>query len=188
MGYAMLVLDTSQTQRLSFAEFVCLYFRKYLSILELLFGYLRKYSLCTDKNETQIMWHDVRKPEKWSQSRRSFLGNESVTHSCGNKYASNNRVWHCKHAFTTTEWLCSLRGPFQVVIKKSSFEKSQSNWVEFRDASLPGYELGIELSLQLQNNGKAVKRWLYVWFEVTVRLINPLPGYDWWGLRTLVCV
>jgi hypothetical protein len=24
---------------------------------------------------------------------------------------------------------------------------------EFRDASLPGYELGIELSWQLQNNG-----------------------------------
>jgi hypothetical protein len=38
-----------------------------------------------------------------------------------------------------------------VVIKKSSVEKSR---VEFRDASLPGYELGIELSWQLQNSGK----------------------------------
>jgi hypothetical protein len=40
-----------------------------------------------------------------------------------------------------------------VVIKKSSIE----NIVEFRDDSLPGYELGsrgIELSWQLQNNGK----------------------------------
>jgi hypothetical protein len=38
-----------------------------------------------------------------------------------------------------------------VVIKKSALEKS------FRDVSLPGYELGsrgIELSWQLQNNGK----------------------------------
>jgi hypothetical protein len=42
-----------------------------------------------------------------------------------------------------------------VIIKKSS--------VEFRDASLPGYELGIELSRvfgnwQLQNNGKKLIR------------------------------
>jgi hypothetical protein len=60
----------------------------------------------------------------------------------------------CKHAFPTTERLCFLRGPFKLVIKKSSIEK---NGVEFRDASLPGYELrsrGIELSWQLQNNGK----------------------------------
>jgi hypothetical protein len=38
-----------------------------------------------------------------------------------------------------------------MVKKKSSVEK---NRVEFRDASLPGYEHGIELSWQLQNNGK----------------------------------
>jgi hypothetical protein len=41
-----------------------------------------------------------------------------------------------------------------VFIKKNSVEK---RWVEFRDASLPGYELGsrgIELSWELQNNGK----------------------------------
>jgi hypothetical protein len=60
----------------------------------------------------------------------------------------------CKHAFSTIERLCFLRGQCKVVIKKSSVEK---NGVEFRDASLPGYELGsrgIELSWQLQNNGK----------------------------------
>jgi hypothetical protein len=41
-----------------------------------------------------------------------------------------------------------------VVIKKSSVEK---NGVEFRGASLPGYEVrskGTELNWQLQNNGK----------------------------------
>jgi hypothetical protein len=44
------------------------------------------------------------------------------------------------------ERLCFLRGKCYVVIKKSLAEKSR---VEFRDASLPGYELGsrgIELS------------------------------------------
>jgi hypothetical protein len=45
----------------------------------------------------------------------------------------------CKHAFPTIERLCFLRGPCRVVIKKSSVEKSL---VVFRDASLPGYELG----------------------------------------------
>jgi hypothetical protein len=60
----------------------------------------------------------------------------------------------CKHAFPTIERLCFLRGACKVVIKKSSVDKSR---VEFRDASLPGYELGskgFELSWQLQNNGK----------------------------------
>jgi hypothetical protein len=41
-----------------------------------------------------------------------------------------------------------------MVIKKCSVEK---NRVEFRDASLPGYELGnrgIALNWQLQNKGK----------------------------------
>jgi hypothetical protein len=37
------------------------------------------------------------------------------------------------------------------------------NWVEFRDASLPGYELrsrGIEIIWQLQNNGKeGIRLW-----------------------------
>jgi hypothetical protein len=59
----------------------------------------------------------------------------------------------CEHAFPTTERLCFLSDPIKVVIK-SSVEK---NRVEFRDASLPGYELGsggTEVSWQLQNNGK----------------------------------
>jgi hypothetical protein len=41
-----------------------------------------------------------------------------------------------------------------MVIKKNSVRKNRA---EFRDASLPGYELGsrgIELSWQLQNNGE----------------------------------
>jgi hypothetical protein len=45
----------------------------------------------------------------------------------------------CKHAFRTKEMLCFLRRPCKVVIKKSSVEKKRA---EFRDASLPGYELG----------------------------------------------
>jgi hypothetical protein len=60
----------------------------------------------------------------------------------------------CKDAFSTIERLCFLRGPCEVVIKKGSTEQ---NKVEFRDASLAGYELesrGIQLSWQLQNNGK----------------------------------
>jgi hypothetical protein len=43
---------------------------------------------------------------------------------------------------------------------------SSMEWgVEFRDASLPGYEFGsrgIELSWQLQNNGK---KWSRLWKE-----------------------
>jgi hypothetical protein len=35
-----------------------------------------------------------------------------------------------------------VRVPCRVVIEKSSSDKSQSSGVEFRDASLPGYELG----------------------------------------------
>jgi hypothetical protein len=59
-----------------------------------------------------------------------------------------------KYAFPTIERLCFPLGPCKVVIQKGSVEK---NRVEFRDASPPGYELGsrgIELSWQLQNNGK----------------------------------
>jgi hypothetical protein len=59
----------------------------------------------------------------------------------------------CKHVFPTIERLCFLNGPCKVVIKDISAGKR----VEFRDASLPGYELGsrgIELTRQLQNNGK----------------------------------
>jgi hypothetical protein len=46
-----------------------------------------------------------------------------------------------------------------VVVESSRVESSP---VEFRDASLPGFELesrGIELSWQLQNNGKNEIRW-----------------------------
>jgi hypothetical protein len=60
----------------------------------------------------------------------------------------------CKQAFTTMERLCFLRGPCKVSINNSSVKK---NGVEFRDASLSGYEFGsrgIELSYQLQTNGK----------------------------------
>jgi hypothetical protein len=59
-----------------------------------------------------------------------------------------------KHAFPAIERLCFLRGPYKVLKKKSSIE---INSVEFRDASLSGYEvgnIGIELSWQLQNNVK----------------------------------
>jgi hypothetical protein len=48
--------------------------------------------------------------------------------------------------------MCFLRGPCKVVIKKISVEK---NKVEFRDASLPGYDLGsrgIELSQVFGND------------------------------------
>jgi hypothetical protein len=61
---------------------------------------------------------------------------------------------HCKHTITKIEGLCFLSDSCEVVIKKSSVEKRGA---EFRDASLPGYELGsrgIELSWQLQKNDK----------------------------------
>jgi hypothetical protein len=45
----------------------------------------------------------------------------------------------CKHAFPTIGRLYFLRGPCKIVIKISSVEK---NAVAFRDASLPGYEIG----------------------------------------------
>jgi hypothetical protein len=68
--------------------------------------------------------------------------------------------WRCNHAFPTIETMCFLLGSCKVVIEKGSVEK---NWVEFRDASLPGYELGsrgIQLSRQLQNNGmKGISLW-----------------------------
>jgi hypothetical protein len=80
-----------------------------------------------------------------------------------------------EHAFLTIEKMCFLRGPYKVAIKKNSLEK---NWVDFQDTSLPGYELGsrgIELSWQLQNNGK---KGISLWKEgfvcdlkVTVRLL-----------------
>jgi hypothetical protein len=63
-----------------------------------------------------------------------------------------------QHAFPTVERLCFLRGPCKVVIKKGSVAGICSiELSRVRDASLPGYEPGsrrIELSSQLQNNGK----------------------------------
>jgi hypothetical protein len=59
--------------------------------------------------------------------------------------------WRCKHALPAIERPCFLRDPCKVVITKSLVEKNRA---VFRDASLPGYELGIRLSWQLQNNGK----------------------------------
>jgi hypothetical protein len=47
--------------------------------------------------------------------------------------------WFCKHDLQIIERLCFLRGPCKVVIEKISVESSR---VEFRDASLPGHELG----------------------------------------------
>jgi hypothetical protein len=91
----------------------------------------------------------------------------------------------CKHTFPTIERLCFLRGPCKGVIRKSAVEK---NIVEFRDASMPGYELGsrgIESCLrnwQLQNNGKKGIRLREEDFMCDLKLsetvINPLPGYD----------
>jgi hypothetical protein len=46
-----------------------------------------------------------------------------------------------------------LRGPYKVIIKKYSAAYSEVK-SRVRDASLPGDELGIGLSWQLQNNGK----------------------------------
>jgi hypothetical protein len=53
----------------------------------------------------------------------------------------------CKQAFPTIERLCFLRGPYKFVTRKNSVGNSR---VEFRAASLPGYELGsrgIELAV-----------------------------------------
>jgi hypothetical protein len=60
----------------------------------------------------------------------------------------------CKHAFQSMERRCFLRSPCKTGTKKNSDELSR---VQFRDASLPGYELGsrgIEMSWNLQNNYK----------------------------------
>jgi hypothetical protein len=90
-----------------------------------------------------------------------LLGNNSVNifpwqQICKQQW--NNSVdmqWRCKHAFPTIERLCFLHGPCKAVIKKNSKASSSSiEQSQVQDASLLGYELGIELSWQLQNNGK----------------------------------
>jgi hypothetical protein len=103
----------------------------------------------------------------------------------------------CKHAFPTLERLCFLRDSCKVVIKKSWDERSR---VKFRDASLPGYELGsrgIDLNrvFGIGNCRITVRRELgyekktsYVIWSYSETVINPLPGYDQWRLRTLVRV
>jgi hypothetical protein len=64
------------------------------------------------------------------------------------------------------------------------------NWVEFRDASLPGYELGsigTELSrvfgidncrIMARNELGGAKKISYVIWSDEEAVINPLPGYD----------
>jgi hypothetical protein len=112
----------------------------------------------------------------------------------GNEYASNNLVTfvamqrRCKHAFPTIERPCFVRGPWKVVIKKNSVEKSYSSF----EPSLPVYELGtrgIELNWtesslrnwKLQNNGKQGMRlckenfmrdlkWEWDWYKSVARI------------------
>jgi hypothetical protein len=82
----------------------------------------------------------------------------------------------CKNSFTTIARVYFLHGPCKVVIKKISVEAVQSK-VKFRDSSLPGYELGsrgIEMSWQLQNNGKkgvGLYKEGFMCAAVTVRLL-----------------
>jgi hypothetical protein len=92
-----------------------------------------------------------------------------------------------KQAFPAIDRLCFLRGPLKVVIKKSSVEK---NWVQFRDASLPGWVLE-QLDIELRESAvegdweEMARRELgceketsYVIWNDSEPVINPLPGYD----------
>jgi hypothetical protein len=104
----------------------------------------------------------------------------------------------CKHAFPTIERLNFLHGTCKVVIKKSS-EPGSSNkgWrVEFRNTSLPGYELwsrGIELSrvfgidrcrIMARNELGCAKKTSCVIWNDSETVMNPLSG----RLSTLVRV
>jgi hypothetical protein len=83
----------------------------------------------------------------------------SLTHSRGHVYTSKNRVTsvatqrRCKHVFPTIERLFSVWSMQRSYKKEFMWEEL----VEFRDASLSGHKLGsrgLELSGQMQNNGK----------------------------------
>jgi hypothetical protein len=75
---------------------------------------------------------------------RQRLGKHIPAGASARNRTSTARHRSCKHSFPTIERLYFLRCPCKVVIKKSS-EAGSSNEgrVEFRDAGLPGYELGI---------------------------------------------
>jgi hypothetical protein len=92
-----------------------------------------------------------------------------------------------KHTFPTIDRLYFLRFPCKGVIKKSSVEKNRA---EFRDASLPGYELGsrgIEpgrvfgigsCRIMARDELGCEDKTSYVILSDSETAINPLPGYD----------
>jgi hypothetical protein len=93
-----------------------------------------------------------------------------------------------KHASLTRE-ACFLCCPCKVIIKKCSAGAAE-NRVEFRDTSLPEYELGgrgIELSRVFGNGSCRIiarkelcceKETSRVIWSDSETVINPLPGYD----------
>jgi hypothetical protein len=109
-----------------------------------------------------ILWHYARTPEQWSQNRRSLLGNDSVNTFLRQrirKQQSNN--FRCYAAALKTGLPKNREAIFSAWSVQNDYKEgfSWENLVEFRDASLPGFELGnreIELSWQLQNNDKKV--------------------------------
>jgi hypothetical protein len=136
-----------------------------------------------------VLWHNVRKPEQWNQSRRPLLGNCPVNifpRQRKRKQQSNNFSFmqrSCKHGFLTTERLCFLTDPYKLVINKNSVE---NNGIGFRGANLPRCELGsrgIELNPvgSCRNGNKELgcqkKTSCVIWSDSKI-VINPLPGYD----------
>jgi hypothetical protein len=90
-----------------------------------------------------------------------------------------------------------LRGPCEVFIKKSS-EAGSCSRVQFRDASLPGYELGsrgIELyrvfgigtyRIMVKEELDCERKTSCVNLSVGETVINPLLGYEYERVRTLM--